>query len=135
MSSDTYDTRQTGSYLEKFLLGTLVRWITDMFCPKCRSLMFPRNGELVCGNASCGFERSITEDDNDVSSISSPDKARPMETLVLDEVAQTLPRTAVECPKCGHHEAFWIMRQTRAADEPTTRIYRCAKCGNTWREY
>jgi DNA-directed RNA polymerase subunit M len=28
-----------------------------------------------------------------------------------------------------------VMRQTRAADEPTTRIYRCAKCSNTWREY
>ena len=41
----------------------------------------------------------------------------------------------VECPKCGHYEAFWVMRQTRAADEPTTRIYRCVKCQHTWREY
>ncbi|MEM4865380.1 MAG: hypothetical protein QXY09_02690 [Acidilobaceae archaeon] len=25
--------------------------------------------------------------------------------------------------------------QTRAADEPPTRFYRCTKCGYTWREY
>ena len=40
-----------------------------------------------------------------------------------------------ECPKCHNGEAFWVMRQTRAADEPTTRIYRCVKCSHTWREY
>ena len=106
-----------------------------MFCPKCRSLMFPKNWKLVCGNASCGYERDVNEKDSAKSSYSNPSKARPMETLVLDEVSQTLPKTAVECPKCGYYEAFWIMRQTRAADEPTTRIYRCAKCSNTWREY
>jgi len=27
------------------------------------------------------------------------------------------------------------MIQTRAADEPPTRFYRCTKCGHTWREY
>src|SRR2546427_158911 len=59
----------------------------------------------------------------------------PAETLVLDEITETLPKTRVECPKCGHYEAYWVMRQTRAADEPTTRIYRCVKCQHTWREY
>src|SRR5438309_1584341 len=62
-------------------------------------------------------------------------KEKPSETLVLDEITETLPKTRVECPKCGHYEAFWVMRQTRAADEPTTRIYRCVKCQHTWREY
>ena len=27
------------------------------------------------------------------------------------------------------------MFQTRSADEPTTRFYRCQKCKFTWREY
>ncbi len=49
--------------------------------------------------------------------------------------APTLPRTTVECPKCGHNEAFWVLRQTRAADEPETKIYRCVKCSHSWREY
>jgi len=46
-----------------------------------------------------------------------------------------LPKTNVECPKCFHNEAFWVLRQTRAADEPETKIYRCVKCTHSWREY
>jgi DNA-directed RNA polymerase, subunit M/Transcription elongation factor TFIIS len=41
----------------------------------------------------------------------------------------------VTCPKCGNHEAYYWMIQTRAADEPPTRFYKCVKCGHTWREY
>ncbi|MFQ5553256.1 MAG: transcription factor S, partial [Thermoplasmata archaeon] len=37
--------------------------------------------------------------------------------------------------KCGNFEAMWYMRQTRASDEPETRIYRCTRCSHTWREY
>ena len=41
------------------------------------------------------------------------------------------------CEKCGHNEASWVIRQTRAADEPSTRIYQCTnpKCKHKWREY
>jgi DNA-directed RNA polymerase subunit M len=46
-----------------------------------------------------------------------------------------LPKTVVECTKCGHNEAFWVLRQTRAADEPETKIYRCVKCSHSCREY
>jgi DNA-directed RNA polymerase subunit M len=104
-----------------------------MFCPKCGSLMFPDKGKLRCG--SCGTERSFSTKDQPVTKVARVGKDKPMDTLVLDEITDTLPRTRVECPKCGHYEAFWVMRQTRAADEPTTRIYRCVKCSNTWREY
>jgi len=97
--------------------------------------MFPRDGKMVCGNQTCGYARDIGNEENSVTTISNPKKAKPMETLVLEQITSTLPKTNVDCPKCGHNEAFWIMRQTRAADEPTTRIYRCAKCSHTWREY
>ncbi len=95
--------------------------------------MFPTNGKLHCN--SCGYERSISGKDATVTKVARPAKEKPADTLVLDEITETLPKTRVECPKCGHYEAFWVMRQTRAADEPTTRIYRCVKCGHTWREY
>ena len=39
------------------------------------------------------------------------------------------------CPKCGNPEAYWVLRQTRGADEPETRIFECTKCGHKWREY
>jgi len=105
-----------------------------MFCPDCGSLMFPKDGKLVCGK--CGFTRGVSakETANSRTAV-KVNRDRPPETLVLDDVLDTLPKTRVECPKCGHYEAFWVMRQTRAADEPTTRIYRCVKCSNTWREY
>ena len=47
----------------------------------------------------------------------------------------TLPKSRIPCPECGHTEAFFVIRQTRAADEPETRIYRCCKCNHSWREY
>ena len=107
-----------------------------MFCPKCGSLMFPNDGKLVCGNAGCGFSRGISEKETANSRTAvKVNRDRPAETLILDDVLETLPKTRAECPKCGHGEAFWVMRQTRAADEPTTRIYRCTKCAHTWREF
>lgn len=57
------------------------------------------------------------------------------EVTVIDEKVSVLPKTTVTCPQCNHHEAYWILRQTRAADEPETRIYTCTKCGYKWREY
>lgn len=107
--------------------------VSLMFCPKCASLMFPEKGRLHCN--SCGYERSFSGKDATTTKVSRTGKEKPSETLVLDEITETLPKTRVECPKCGHYEAFWVMRQTRAADEPTTRIYRCVKCQHTWREY
>ena len=107
-----------------------------MFCPKCGSLMYPGNNRFTCGNPSCRHEKDIAEKDVQAARVVSHAKdKKAADTLVLDEITETLPKTHVECPKCGHFEAFWVMRQTRAADEPTTRIYRCTRCSHTWREY
>ncbi len=106
-----------------------------MFCPKCGSLMFPQDHRFVCSNPNCLHERGIAEKEAQAARVVSRLKKEKPDTLVLDEITDTLPRTRAECPKCGHYEAFWVMRQTRAADEPTTRIYRCTKCSHTWREY
>jgi transcription factor S len=48
---------------------------------------------------------------------------------------ETLPVTKAECKKCGNVMAYYWMMQTRSADEPSTRFYRCTKCNHTWREY
>ncbi len=64
-------------------------------------------------------------------------KAKPEEeiTVVEKELKPALPTTRICCPKCGHNTSYWWLRQTRGADEPTTRFYRCTKCDHTWREY
>ncbi len=46
-----------------------------------------------------------------------------------------LPKTRVQCPRCGHDEAYYWVVQTRRADEPPTRFYKCTRCGYVWREY
>jgi len=59
-------------------------------------------------------------------------------TVVIDSEMDTskLPITKdVTCRRCGANEAYYWVLQTRAADEPPTRFYKCVKCGYVWREY
>jgi len=98
-----------------------------MFCPKCGGLLYPENDELVCRR--CGYRKKKNENRVVVS------KREEKEPTIIEEKIELLPKTKVICPKCGHDEAYWILRQTRAADEPETRIYICTKCGYRWREY
>ena len=89
-------------------------------------MMFPKDGKYVC---SCGATVDIKG--AEVIMTDSKDK----ETTVITDNVATLPKTRITCPECGHTEAFFVIRQTRAADEPETRIYRCCKCNHSWREY
>src|SRR5207253_9086088 len=93
-----------------------------MFCPKCSSLMFPVQGKLHCN--SCGYERSFSGKDATTAKVARSGQEKPSETLVLDEITETLPTTRVACPKCGHDEACRVRRPTRAAAHATTRNYR-----------
>ena len=55
---------------------------------------------------------------------------------VVSEETSEFAVTKVLCPKCEKTvEAEWAMQQTRGADEPPTRFYRCKTCGHVWREY
>ena len=54
---------------------------------------------------------------------------------MVETKTATLPKAEETCPKCGNGEAYWVLRQTRGADEPETRIFECTKCGHKWREY
>ena len=97
-------------------------------CPACQVEMVQHGQNWLCKKCghlcdSTGKECIVTE------------RREDKEILVIDEKTDTLPKTKAECPKCGHNEAYWVIRQTRAADEPETRIYRCTSCSNSWREY
>ena len=41
----------------------------------------------------------------------------------------------IDCEKCHNQEGVWWTFQTRSADEPETKFYRCTKCNHTWRDY
>lgn len=101
-----------------------------MFCSKCGSLMFPEGDVMRCRR--CGNEERLSAADHTTV---RAEMKKDSGLLIVDSVANTLPTTKIKCPKCGHNEAFWVLRQTRAADEPETRIYRCTNCSYSWREY
>lgn len=85
---------------------------------------------LVC--TGCGY--AIKADDLDSYRLVQKTK-RKDELAVIEKDVSVLPTARVKCPRCGHDKASWWIRQTRSADEPSTRFYRCTKCGHTWREY
>ncbi|HID26211.1 MAG TPA: transcription factor S [Thermoplasmata archaeon] len=97
-----------------------------MICPKCKMLMYPRGDELVC--KKCGYSRKKGE--SRIFSI----KRREREIPVVEGDMTLQPKIEVICPKCGNTEAYWVLKQTRASDEPETKIYTCTKCGYRWRE-
>ena len=109
------------------------------FCPRCGTLLRPRRvgGELQLYCVKCGYHeiaKSI-----EPYSVKAEVRRNPKDKILVLESSQQ-PATAqivkgISCPKCGNGEAYFWMIQTRAADEPPTRFYRCTKCGHTWREY
>ena len=84
--------------------------------------MYPSDNELCCKR--CGFKKSKGK-----AQITSKEIERN-EIVVTESIEGTLPKTNIICLTRGHNEASWVIRQTRAADEPSTRIYQCTnkKC-------
>ena len=113
------------------------------FCPKCRGLMRPAKIRdtmyLVCTRCGYKVEASNREDLTAYARAVKVQHSPRDKILVIDsaEMPQTasLVKGQTSCPKCGHDEVYVWMMQTRSADEPPTRFYRCAKCKYTWREY
>lgn len=99
-----------------------------MFCPKCKSLMYPKEDMFVCNK--CGFEKKKKGSNIIVSA-----QVKKELTIIEDkDKLNVLPKTKVLCTKCGNNEAYWILRQMRGSDEPESRFYTCTKCGYKWRE-
>jgi DNA-directed RNA polymerase subunit M len=101
-----------------------------MFCPKCKRLMRPDpTGAWIC--SSCGTKVKMGKS-TEVGKTAAT--GRQM-AVVEEKAAATLPTANEECPKCENPKAYYVLRQTRGADEPETRIFECTKCGHKWREY
>ena len=99
-----------------------------MFCPKCKALMYPKDGVITCNK--CGYKEKKAGNNIVVSRQESKEI-----TLIEDkEKTNILPKTKIKCPKCENNEAFWILRQMRGSDEPESRFYTCTKCEYKWRE-
>ncbi|KJE49275.1 MULTISPECIES: transcription factor S [Acidiplasma] len=100
-----------------------------MFCPKCGSLMVPNKDKYICNN--CGYEVSKSGHNEKITAQSSG-----KETIMIEEEVSGEPLDSeAVCPKCGHVGAYYLLKQTRSADEPETKFYTCEACHHRWREY
>ena len=104
------------------------------FCPKCDSRLKKNNdGLLACPKCKFVKEGAIKEE---TKKLEEPNP----EFLVMDESdvnqAKGLESTVpIDCEKCHNKEGVSGTFQTRSADEPETKFYRCTKCNYTWRDY
>lgn len=110
------------------------------FCEKCGKILKALEEEegteritLVC--KACGIKKNA--DDISMTEIQEIEHKKITEEVALHGFDEkiNMPETSAECPECRHAKAYYWMEQTRAADEPPTRFYKCVKCGNVWREY
>jgi DNA-directed RNA polymerase subunit M len=117
-----------------------------MFCPECGTLAFPNpSGVITCTNYKCGYVGSAnaTMKDKhgktiDLSKTVSTTKAETRDYEVIkdsDQLQGVLTVGDYMCPKCDKVEVFSYLEQTRASDEPETRMLTCKNCGHGWREY
>lgn len=110
------------------------------FCPKCGSLMTARKeeGKTVLACPKCGYRKEVTQGKGlpTLSKKITHSEKEKLYVISPDDSYRTLPKVkGVKCPRCGNDEAYYTVLQTRKADEPPTRFYKCVKCGHTWREY
>ncbi|MFH1276180.1 MAG: transcription factor S [Candidatus Woesearchaeota archaeon] len=103
-----------------------------MFCPECGAILRPKekNGKKVLF-CSCGFNKNL-EGEN---STELTEKNTSIKSVEIIENVETLPKIKITCEKCNNKVAYFWTSQTRGADEPETRFFRCSKCNYTWREY
>ena len=101
------------------------------FCPKCEVKLKKSDSGLEC--SKCGYtegqETKLTKKTN------KQEQDNSLLAFEGNEGEESYSTIKMDCAKCGHDEAVWWMFQTRSADEPTTRFYRCQKCKYTWRDY
>lgn len=111
------------------------------FCPTCEKILRKKkaaDGSFILKCIGCGYEGPY------VKAGKKKTISKALEKKILDNKTRVVgeepdidlkPRTEVECPECGHFEAFYEQFQTRSADEPATTFYSCTKCKHRWREY
>jgi DNA-directed RNA polymerase subunit M len=104
-----------------------------IFCPKCGSLLVPKGegNRKVLACSSCSYKTYETKQ----AVIREEIVQKQPAVDIIEKEIETLPLIEAECPKCGHKKAYFWTIQTRAADEPETKFFKCEKCKHTWRDY
>ncbi len=98
-----------------------------------------KNDKTILECVSCGYSLETSNVQTNLYRISRKITHTERERIVVvdeSKLPRVLPVTKeVICPKCGYEEAYYWLMQTRRADEPPTRFFKCRRCGYVWREY
>ncbi len=107
-----------------------------MFCPKCGSILLPKNeaGKAVL-RCSCGYSSTNTASSKIRETIKKTPAHEERKFEAASEDKITAPVTEIDCPKCHNSQAYYWTRQTRAGDEGETKFHQCTACKHKWREY
>ena len=107
-----------------------------MFCPTCGNLLSVQSEmQMKFQCQVCPYKYIIHKQ---IKIREHPPKKKLDDVLGGEEAWAAVQTTEYEggCEKCGNTKAYFRMQQTRSADEPTTRFYRCTngKCTYQWKE-
>ena len=104
------------------------------FCPDCEVRLKKNDkGSLYC--PECNYVKNKTDKPAKEKSEGINAEFLVMEESDLKQAKGLESTIKIDCKKCHHQEGVWWSLQTRSADEPETRFYRCTKCNYTWRDY
>jgi DNA-directed RNA polymerase I subunit RPA12 len=110
-----------------------------LFCTTCGNLLTPTLHNKIVPCEICGQQNQDTSAKTVVTT-SKPSafpstlrtKLRSDVQEVSTEDMQTDAAVNVTCEKCGCEEVRFYTQQTRGADEGSTVVYTCPKCGFRW---
>jgi len=107
-----------------------------LFCPKCGSILRLKDkaGKKVMW-CSCGYNSIVDKQKTDLEPKSKESSSTPSRRMAIVEPIEIHPQVEANCEKCGCKQAYYWTQQTRSADEPETRFFKCIKCSYIWREY
>ena len=136
VQKDPTDESIAAEIFQKLICGVVSP--VPMFCPECGTLAFPKpSGDINCANYKCGYQGPQNPKFKNVQS-STKAQTRVYEVIKdSDELKGVLTIGDYLCPvsKCESNEVYAYLEQTRASDEPETRMLNCKACGKAWREF
>ncbi len=94
------------------------------------------DGKKILKCRSCSYVLTFEKRYSNGYKIVSTVERKPLDKIeIIENSINTLPVVSYKCSQCGNDKAYVYEIQTRAGDEPATRIYICTKCGRRYREY
>mmetsp|Transcript_466 Transcript_466/g.660 ORF Transcript_466/g.660 Transcript_466/m.660 type:complete len:111 (-) Transcript_466:110-442(-) len=104
------------------------------FCPTCANLLVIEIGTQSTVAFRCRTCPYIYKIEEKVTHKQMLARKEVDDVLGGEEAWKDVEQTDELCPACSHGRAYFRQMQTRSADEPMTRFYRCTKCEHNWKD-